>query len=248
MPPKGKKSKAKEGAGAGRGGRKVKKIPVVGAPPAPQPPVVVVAEVHQAQTEAPQALPTHEGDGDGGKKTTRSRSHSGSSVASVAESLGSVRSERERDEDPSQKKKKRKVRSGWKLSIQQEESMLDFLLENEYLWDIKLTGFRDKAKKARVWEEQADALSTEVDKITVEHLQGWFRSLRDCFTRLDKKKSGDGTPTLTEREKWIKQKFQFLTRIVRHKPEPLMSVSIQIFVHYLHFSKSIYKSINMVTT
>lgn len=60
---------------------------------------------------------------------------------------------------------------------------------------------------------------------TVDHLQGWFRSLRDAHTRLQKKKSGDGTADFTEREQWILQSFEFLRAFVKHRPEPVKSVS-----------------------
>ena len=65
-------------------------------------------------------------------------------------------------------------------------STLEFLQENPMLWDIKLTDFRRTDKKNKIWDEQ----SKRLDK-TPEYLKGWFKSLRDIYTRLDKKKSGD---------------------------------------------------------
>ena len=61
---------------------------------------------------------------------------------------------------------------------------------------------------------------------SVETLKGWFRCLRDTYTRLDKHKSGDGQPKpFTEREAWIKTQFSFMARQVRRKPKPAKSVS-----------------------
>lgn len=101
--------------------------------------------------------------------------------------------------------------------------MLEFLQENPMLWDIKLTDFRRTVKKNKIWDEQRKRL----DK-TPEYLKGWFKSLRDIYTRLDKKKSGDGAPDLTEREQWIKDNFSFMKAATRHRPEPVNSVSIRI--------------------
>lgn len=99
--------------------------------------------------------------------------------------------------------------------------MCDFLRENAILWDIKRTDYRRVDKKAKLWEDQAKIIGK-----TVEHLQGWFKSLRDTHTRLHKKKSGDGAPELTEREQWVKANFSFLKSVVRHHAEPVNSVSI----------------------
>ena len=74
-------------------------------------------------------------------------------------------------------------------------------ISNIPVWDIKQTDNRRVDKKAELWEDQAKAKGK-----TVEHLQGWFKSLRDTHTRLDKKKSGDGAPKLAEREQREKAK------------------------------------------
>lgn len=121
---------------------------------------------------------------------------------------------------PSENKKKRAKKGAYSLDIEHEKSMLEFLQENPLLWDIKLTDFRRTDKKNRLWEEQASRL----DK-TPDFLKGWFRSLRDTFTRTDKRKSGDGAKELTEREQWIKDNFSFLKVVTRHRPEPVFSVS-----------------------
>ena len=57
--------------------------------------------------------------------------------------------------------------------------------------------------------------------------QGWFRSLRDTFTRLDRRRNRDGAFQQTDREVWI-IKVAFLKTITRHRPEPIRSVSTNI--------------------
>ena len=124
-------------------------------------------------------------------------------------------------------KRKRGKKSLYTLDTNEEMSMLEFLQENPMLWDIKLTDFRRTDKKNKIWDEQ----SKRLDK-TPEYLKGWFKSLRDIYTRLDKKKSGDGAPDLTEREQWIKDNFSFMKAATRHRPEPVNSVSIRTSIYY----------------
>lgn len=116
---------------------------------------------------------------------------------------------------------KRTKKSQYCLQIEEEKSMLDFFSENPMLWDIKLTDFRRTDKKNKLWAEQAEIMGK-----TAEYLKGWYKSLRDIYTRLDKKKSGDGAPELTEREQWVKDNFRFIKAHTRHRPEPVKSVSV----------------------
>ncbi|KAJ3604743.1 hypothetical protein NHX12_029482 [Muraenolepis orangiensis] len=100
-----------------------------------------------------------------------------------------------------------------------EDSLVEFFRENEMLWNSQKTDYRNKAKRQRILETKATELEIEVD-----HLWTWFKSLRDMFTRLDKKKSGEGHQQLTEREMWIKAKFDFFHRVVNHRSKPVRSL------------------------
>ncbi|XP_054629864.1 uncharacterized protein LOC129179970 isoform X2 [Dunckerocampus dactyliophorus] len=122
--------------------------------------------------------------------------------------------------------RKRAKKAQFCLDVQEEQIMCNFLRENTILWDIKKTDYRRVDKKAKLWRNQAKAMEK-----TVKHLQGWFKSLRDTHTRLDKKKSGGGAPELTEREQWVKANFCFLKPVVRHRPEPVNSVKATIAAH-----------------
>ena len=119
---------------------------------------------------------------------------------------------------------KGKKKNPCNLSIAEEELMLEFIIDNPVLWNVKMTDYRQKDKKDKIWEDQAQLMEK-----TSDTLKSWFRSLRDTHTRLDKKKSGDSAPNLTEREEWIMSKFVFLKTVTRHRPAPLQSVSIQLF-------------------
>ena len=139
-------------------------------------------------------------------------------AATVAASLESTSSEAPDDT------RKRARKTPFCLADEEEKSMLEFMQENPLLWDIKLTDYRRTDKKNKLWEEQAVKLSK-----TADYLKGWFKSLRNNFTRLDKKKSRDGAPDLTEREQWVKDNFSFMKAATRHRPEPVNSVSISYF-------------------
>ena len=123
------------------------------------------------------------------------------------------------------KQKKSKTTQFW-LRVEDEQVMCDFLHDNTMIWDIKTNDYRRVDKKAKLWEDQAQSMGQ-----TVEHLQGWFKSMRDIHTRLLKKKSGDGAPELTEREHWLLRNFVFLKAVVRHRPQPVSSVRATIAGH-----------------
>ena len=142
-------------------------------------------------------------------------------VAEVAEVL-----DEEAVEVSEKRKKKRAKKTVYGLTAPEEETMLEFLHGNPILWNVKLTEYRRVDKKAKLWEDQGKLMGK-----SSEHLQGWFKSLRDTHTRLDKNKSGDGTPEFTEREVWIKSRFGFLKTVTRHRPEPCSSVKATIEAH-----------------
>ncbi|KAI8509464.1 hypothetical protein Bbelb_133120 [Branchiostoma belcheri] len=73
--------------------------------------------------------------------------------------------------------------------------------------------------KEALWGEKAQ----QVGK-TADYLRGWWRSLKDMFTRLDRKKSGEEAKDRTEREEWIMKSCAFLRPLIRHKPQPLKSI------------------------
>ncbi|KAF0312601.1 hypothetical protein FJT64_016638 [Amphibalanus amphitrite] len=115
--------------------------------------------------------------------------------------------------------KNKRQKKDYKLSDEEEELMVTFLEANEMLWNKKATHYRRPDLKEAAWKKQAEVMSKEVSQ-----LQGWFKGVRDNFTRLEKlPKSGSGQQAFTEREMWTLQKFQFLQRITYHRPQPVNS-------------------------
>ena len=132
------------------------------------------------------------------------------------------------DKGKKKKKKKRAKRNPCNLSIAEKELMLEFIIDNPVLWNVKMTDYRQKDKKDKIWEDQAQLMEK-----TSDTLKSWFRSLRDTHTRLDKKKSGDSAPNLTEREEWIMSKLVFLKTVTRHRPEPHTECKYTTILHFL---------------
>ena len=220
MPPK-KKTASTRGRGKG------KKTPSSSSSKPAEPP----ADIHADITDPPADIldtPTN----DEPDVPERSRSptppHERSRESSVSSSVSiDVSTSSRLAGDKGQKKKKRRAKKNpCNLSIADEELMLEFIRDNPVLWNVKMTDYRRKDKKDKIWEDQAQLMEK-----TADTLKGWFRSLRDTHTRLDKRKSGDGAPHLTEREEWIVSKFVFLKTVTHRRPEPLQSVSIEL----LHF-------------
>ncbi len=64
-----------------------------------------------------------------------------------------------------------------------------------------------------MWEERSAELNTEC-----KLLQTWNSSMRTCFIKLTKLKSGDGTHELMEKVRWILSHFDFLrAHITQHR-------------------------------
>uniref|UniRef100_UPI00358E3DCC uncharacterized protein n=1 Tax=Myxine glutinosa TaxID=7769 RepID=UPI00358E3DCC len=220
MAPKKTKKTATETSARGRG-RGKKNTPTPSSSPssskAADPPAHDLPAVPQAGcSQSPRSPSPHSGDG--------SRASHASSVDSDAASVASTSSRQ--SDDKTKKKKRRAKKTACSLSVQDEELMLEFLQDNPVLWNMKMMDYRRTDKKGKIWEDQAQRMGK-----TSELLRGWFKSLRDNHTRLDKKKSGDGAPELTEREEWIMAKFGFLKTVIRHRPEPCNSVKATIDAH-----------------
>ena len=58
------------------------------------------------------------------------------------------------------------------LSVAEIEVILEFLLENPVIWNMKMTDYRWTNKKGKMCEDQANWMGK-----TAAHLQGWFKSL-----------------------------------------------------------------------
>ncbi|XP_046342453.2 uncharacterized protein LOC124123203 [Haliotis rufescens] len=115
------------------------------------------------------------------------------------------KSEDAEDAEQSQKAKKKKAKTLTHLTMDQQEAMVDWLKAHEVLYNRKLESYKDTKKKGFLWQQQAEVMGVNVDELKI-----WYTSLRTRFTKLKKKKSGDGAPDHSERDQWVLDNFSFL--------------------------------------
>ena len=101
--------------------------------------------------------------------------------------------------------KKRKRRQNLVLEEDMEEDIIEWLLQNPILYAKGMKEYKDTQKKQRMWEKKAKELNLESAKI----LQTWYKSMRTRLSKLTNQKPGDGTRDLTDRDRWVLEKFDF---------------------------------------
>lgn len=158
--------------------------------------------------------------GDDNREEADSRQSPSAAPASPVDSL-SVAGDGDGPCNAAAATKPKKPRKDCKIDQKVEDDLIEWFRENDSLWNTQRSAYRDKARRQRLIATKAEELG-----ISSDHLWTWFKSLRDMFTRLDKKKSGDGQPIHTDREKWILDRFAFFQHAVHHRSKPTKSVSI----------------------
>ena len=89
---------------------------------------------------------------------------------------------------------------------------MDFLRDNEILYNIHLMDYKDRSKREAVW-----AKFCEENNLDKDACQKWFQSQSTLFRKVAHMKSGQREPVLTERQKWTRDNFDFLRdHIMRH--------------------------------
>ena len=83
--------------------------------------------------------------------------------------------------------------------------MVLWLKAHEVLYNKKLMNYKDTKKKAFLWQEQANEMGVNIGELSV-----WCTRLQTHFTKLDKKKSGDGAPGHSDHDQWMLNHFSFL--------------------------------------
>jgi arsenate reductase-like glutaredoxin family protein len=118
------------------------------------------------------------------------------------------------------RKKTPRPKKSYVLKDEEEEKLLEWIEENEMLWNSKMKDYRRADKKAARWEDMAEQMGK-----TSKELQGWWQGIKDQFTKLHRKKSGQAARLPTERQQWIQRRCKFLERVVRHKAASVRPVS-----------------------
>ncbi|CAH1269252.1 Hypp4130 [Branchiostoma lanceolatum] len=112
------------------------------------------------------------------------------------------------DEGESSSVVHRKPRTSYSLDAEVEAALVEWIRENQILWNSKLILFKRTDMKEALWTEKGEQLGK-----SAQYLKGWWRSIKDNFTRLDKKMHGDEPKDLTEREEWILNSCSFLFKM-----------------------------------
>ena len=72
---------------------------------------------------------------------------------------------------------------------------MDFLRDNEILYNKRLMDYKDRSKREAVWDKFCE---NYMDKYACHR---WFLSQRTLFVKVTHMKLGQGEPQLTERQK-----------------------------------------------
>ena len=94
-----------------------------------------------------------------------------------------------------------KKKGAWTLSDQVEEDLVDWLKSNPFLW---LRSTKDYFRKKSAWEDKAKELG-----VSLQHLQNWWKNVKDWYVKLLKKTSGQASKTLTMRDRWVLTNISF---------------------------------------
>ena len=111
-----------------------------------------------------------------------------------------------------EKADKRSKKPAVLFSAEEEQKLVDFLRDNEILYNKRLMDYKDRAKREAVWDKFFEEHNMDKDAC-----QRWFQGQHTLFGKVTHMKSGQGEPQLTERQKWTRDNFDFLRdHIVRH--------------------------------
>ncbi|KAF5888694.1 histone-lysine N-methyltransferase PRDM9-like, partial [Clarias magur] len=101
------------------------------------------------------------------------------------------------------------------LKPEQEQEVVDWYRENEFLYNFKMADFKNREKRSRVVSEKAQQLGVTADQLTT-----WVKSMRDRTGKLTKKQlSGSGRLPMTDRGKWILENFGYIQNFMKRVAE-----------------------------
>lgn len=167
------------------------------SPRPPPPDLEIQVEVHAADESAPTAA-------------------AGDQAAAVDESEEDARPV---GKGKGKSKGKAIAKRDYSLEAEIEEGLLEWMAEHDEVWR---RGHRLYKKRREIWAAKANELG-----LTVDHIMGWWKSLKDWYVRLSKVKSGQAAKKYTDREQYIINSLQFYkTQLPSTKSEPMMSLPL----------------------
>ena len=105
------------------------------------------------------------------------------------------------------------------LEAKVEEDLLEWMAEHDEVWR---RGHRLYKTRKQIWAAKADEMG-----LPLEHIMGWWKSIKDWYVRLTKNKSGQAAKKYTDREKFIVDSLQFYqTQLPSTKFEPMKNLAL----------------------
>ncbi|XP_072042755.1 uncharacterized protein [Amphiura filiformis] len=136
-------------------------------------------------------------------------------------------SDQEDDPIPLVSTKKSSAKNRWSIKDPKSEiDLIEWYKDNTYLWLITDKDYMNHAKKSNALEDKAKELG-----VTAEHINAWWKSNRDTYTKLSKRKSGKELPDLPYKQKWILNNFAFLKQRPTTMKAPVVSISALVQQH-----------------
>ena len=122
-----------------------------------------------------------------------------------------VEREEECDEEDGVNKR---ARLGPVFSDEDEATIIEFVKNHPELYTKENARYLDKTRKDSLWKELADQIGR-----TAPEVQRWFNSQRTRYGKITSKhrKSGQGAPQMTGRQKWVLTNFGFLSPHILRK-------------------------------
>eukprot|EP00057_Strongylocentrotus_purpuratus_P016517 XP_011670991.1 PREDICTED: mediator of RNA polymerase II transcription subunit 15-like [Strongylocentrotus purpuratus] len=144
-------------------------------------------------------------------------------AAAGAEDSDSQHPHLEKDDEQRQPQKKFS-RKALLLDDDTQEQLIEWVREHELLWRKGATDYKDTKKKTELLTRKARELDIEEG---AGALRTWWKSVRDLYTKLISKKSGQAAANLTDRELFIQRNCAFLHKEVKpRKGQPLRSIPL----------------------
>ena len=85
---------------------------------------------------------------------------------------------------------------------EEEQKLMDFLRDNEILYNKHLMGYKDSSKREAVLDKFCEEKYMDKDAC-----QRWFQCKRTLMGKVTHMKLGLGEPQLTEKQKWTRDNF-----------------------------------------
>ncbi|CAH1774928.1 unnamed protein product [Owenia fusiformis] len=101
-----------------------------------------------------------------------------------------------------------------------EKELVEFYKMNPSLWDIRLEDHHNRDNKKKLLEDISKSTG-----VSVENIVGWWKGIRDTYTRLSLKKSGSERDDLPYKQKWVLQNLSFLSNRPVHRRTPIKSLA-----------------------